>query len=81
MNDFIAMSADRRVRCELIAAKVRAMGYACDWQKVNRNFGWFKRWDESGLAFGYVIRRTGLRRLSELSQEHHDAQMDVTTWG
>lgn len=62
MNDFIAMQAERRVRCELIAARLRRDCFDVTWDRVNRNYQWFVRWDEGRIALGYLIRRTGIRR-------------------
>ena len=52
----------RRRRCEAIAAKARHQGFDVTWERVNRHYAWFTRWDEGRLATGYLIRRTGIKR-------------------
>lgn len=53
----------RRAKCDLIAEYARAKGLDVDWLFVNRHFAWFERWYHGGLATGYLIRRTGVKRI------------------
>lgn len=54
----------RRRRCEAIAAKARHRGWDVSWERVNRHYAIFCRWDEGRLATGYLIRQTGIKRLA-----------------
>lgn len=52
----------RTMLCKRIAAYARMEGFDCDWQQVNRNLRWFKLWYHGGLADGYLMHRTGVKR-------------------
>jgi hypothetical protein len=64
-RDYVANGMTRRRRCEAIAAKARFLGFDVSWERVNRQFTIWRRWDEGGLATGYLIRQTGIRKMSE----------------
>lgn len=55
--------SERRDRCERIAAKLRAMSFDVKWERVNRHYLVFIRWDEGRLATGHLIKQTGIRRI------------------
>lgn len=54
---------DRQNQCKTIAEYARSKGLDVDWQFVNRHHDWFTRWYHGGLATGYLIRRTGVKRI------------------
>lgn len=72
MTDFQARAASRRVRCEMIASRLRGMGYAVDWKRVNRAYKWFVRWDDGRLALGYLVKMTGIQQARRQKDWAHD---------
>lgn len=54
----------RRARCEAIAYKARRFRLDVDVDKVSRHYEWFVRWDEGNIATGYLMKRTGVRRIA-----------------
>ena len=57
--------AERRKTCVRIAMNLRARGWDADAKFVNRHYLSCKRWDDGQLALGYMIKRTGLKRIKE----------------
>lgn len=53
----------RREECKRIAIFAREYGLDADWQFVNRHYAWFTKWYYGGIATGYLIRRTGVKRI------------------
>lgn len=53
----------RKMMCQQIADYARGCGLDADWQFVNRHYDWFNRWYYGCLATGYLIRRTGVKRI------------------
>lgn len=53
---------EREQLCRTIALYANLQGLDCDWQLVNRHMKWFIRWYNGGLATGYLMGRTGVKR-------------------
>lgn len=53
----------RREECKRISLFARERGLDADWQFANRHYDWFIRWYYAGMATGYLIRRTGVKRI------------------
>jgi hypothetical protein len=49
--------------CMSIAARARRFGLDATPEIVNRHYAWFLRWYEGGIATGYLINRTGIKRI------------------
>lgn len=54
---------ERQQWCRDLARRLRNIGWDVTPEKVNRHYKWFKRWDDGLTSFGYVVNRTGIRRL------------------
>lgn len=63
--DHAMLAADRWGRCEAIARRARERGFDVTPHRVNRSFRQFVAWDEGRLATGYLIRSTGIKRITE----------------
>ena len=53
----------RKRMVESITRHARDQGLAANEQLVNRHYAWFILWYEGEIATGYLIGRTGVKRL------------------
>jgi hypothetical protein len=54
--------------CQRIAAKARQFHLDVTPERVDRHYDWFLRWYHGGIATGYLINRTGIKRMSRAGQ-------------
>lgn len=54
----------RQNMCVRIAARARRFHLDVTPSVVDRHYDWFMRWYHGGIATGYLIQRTGIRRIS-----------------
>lgn len=67
-------SIQRQAECARISDYARSKGLDTTWLFVNRHYQWFGRWYYDGMAAGYLIKRTGVKRIppSERKATPHD---------
>lgn len=53
----------RQSKAEAITRRARRFGIDVTADAVLRHFDWFERWDNGLIATGYLIRRTGVKRI------------------
>lgn len=53
----------RKAKCEAIAFKARRFRLDVTVDVVERHYDWFERWDAGLIATGYLIGRTGVKRI------------------
>lgn len=49
--------------CRTIAARARRFNLDVTPERVDRHYDWFIRWYHGGIATGYLIKRTGIKRI------------------
>lgn len=58
----MAEAVARREYASRIQSRLLGMGYGVMLNRILRNYRVFVSWYEGRLAFGYLIRQTGIRR-------------------
>lgn len=53
----------RKSRCEAMAMKARRFRLDVTPEFVDKHYEWFLRWDTGVLATGYLMNRTGAKRI------------------
>lgn len=62
-DDLVTRIGERQESCMEIASRLRQMGFRVDWQRVNRSYPWFHRWEMGLIPLGRLINATGIRRM------------------
>lgn len=64
LPDYQAEAMERRTMCLIITERARSHGLDTNPEKVNRQFRHWLRWYRGHLATGYLMRLTGVKRVS-----------------
>lgn len=64
LPDYQVEAADRLIMCKKIADAAKLNGLDADHLKVNRQYRTWLRWYRGQLCTGYLIRMTGVKRVS-----------------
>jgi hypothetical protein len=54
----------RTIMCQKIAVHARKFHLDVTPERVDRHYDWFLRWYHGGIATGYLINRTGIKRMA-----------------
>lgn len=57
--------AERRADVVQITSFARGHGLDCKTSDVARHYEWFQRWFTGGITIGYLINRTGVKRIEK----------------
>jgi hypothetical protein len=54
----------RSLMCQRICDKAKRFHLDVTPERVDRHYEWFLRWYHGGIATGYLMNRTGVRRIA-----------------